>query len=94
MNKKELLSQMAKNNSFTHKEASKMMQAFIKVLTKELSQNKRIKITGLGTFYISKRKARRIVHPQDKNRLIKIGTSYKPSFKPTQKFMKKLKASS
>lgn len=92
MNKKELLITIAKKNNFSFRETSNMMNAFIDSIADELSKEKNVKLTGFGTFFISKRKARQIVNPRDTSKLIQIDESYKPSFKPSGKFLKKIRS--
>ena len=92
MNKKDLIVKISKKTGFSRKETTKMMAAFIDEVGENLSQNKKIKLTGFGTFFIKKRKPRQIVHPRDASKLIQIEETYKPTFKPTGKFLKKIKS--
>ena len=91
MNKSDLIEHISKKHSFAVKETAKILQSFIDTVSEELSNNNKVKITGFGTFYISKRKARQIVHPRDTSKYIQLDETYKPSFRPTSKFIKKIK---
>ena len=92
MNKKDLITKISKKTGFSYRETTKMMAVLIDEIGKTLSQNKKIKLTGFGTFFVSRRKPRQIVHPRDASRLIHIDETYKPTFKPTGKFLKKIKS--
>ncbi len=91
MNKKDLINYITKKNHFSYKETSKMLQGFIDAVSEQLVNNDKVKISGFGTFYIAKRKARQIVHPKDTSKYIQLPETFKPSFKPTSKFIKKIR---
>jgi len=91
MNKKEFLKTIARKHSFSYNETSKIMESFVDTISEEIVKGNKVKITGFGTFYLSKRKARQIVHPRKKGEYIQLGETYKPAFKPTTKFIKKIK---
>lgn len=58
MNKTEFVKAVADKAELSNKDASKVVEAFIEVVTETLSKGDEIALTGFGAFSISERKAR------------------------------------
>lgn len=63
MNKSELVDEIAKNMS-SKKEAEAALDSLINAITMSLKKGDKIALSGLGTFKISKRKARNGRNPR------------------------------
>jgi len=63
MNKTEFISALASHGGITKKEAELFLQAFQKTLEENLPKTGRIALSGIGTFEIAKRAARKGRNP-------------------------------
>ena len=80
MNKAELVDAMAKQTGATKKDTETSLNAFVDVVTKELSKGGKIQLVGFGTFEVRKRAARKGRNPQTGEE-IKIPAAKTPAFK-------------
>jgi DNA-binding protein HU-beta len=64
MTKAELISKIAGDCEVTKVQAGKAVATFIESVTKTVKKGQRFTIVGFGTFYASKRKARKGRNPQ------------------------------
>jgi len=78
MTKKELIDEMAQHLS-TKKEAEAALDALLAAITTSLKKGEKISLSGLGTFRVSKRKARKGRNPRT-GEAIKIKASKVPQF--------------
>ena len=80
MNKAELITAVAENADMTKKDAEKVLNAFIDVVTETLVKGDKVQLVGFGSFEVRKRAARKGRNPQTKEE-IKIPASKAPVFK-------------
>ena len=80
MNKTELIDAIAKETGLQKKDASKAVEAFVTVVSKELKKKGKVQLVGFGTFETSKRAARTGKNPQT-GEAIKIPAAVVPKFK-------------
>ena len=80
MTKAELVNRMAEEAEITKRAAASALNAFITAVHDSLKKKTgRIRVADLGTFYVSKRKARTGVNPQTRKK-IKIPAMTVPRF--------------
>ncbi|MFH1175147.1 MAG: HU family DNA-binding protein [bacterium] len=80
MKKEELVSAIAQKINATKTSVEGMIEAFVEVVTKELTKDGEVNLTGFGKFAVSKRAARDGVNPQTGEK-IKIAATKVPKFK-------------
>jgi len=80
MNKSELVSAMAERTDMSKKDAERALQAFVDVVTEELTRGGRVQLVGFGTFDVAERKAREGRNPQTRLPMT-IPASNAPRFK-------------
>lgn len=80
MNKSELVSAIADKSEFTKKDSDKFLQAFIEIVTEELTKGGKIQLVGFGTFDVAERAAREGRNPQT-GKPMPIPASKAPRFK-------------
>ena len=85
MNKSQLVEAVAKETKLTKKDTEATVNAFIKVVEKELSKkNGKVQLIGFGTF--ETRKSRTGRNPQKPGETVKIPASTAPVFKAGKAF--------
>lgn len=80
MTKAELISIVSKEAKISKSSAEKALNAFTNSVTKALKRGDRLTLTGFGTFFVSKRRARTGRNPQTGNE-IKIPATKVAKFK-------------
>jgi len=86
MNKQELIDQVATSANISKKQAEDALNAITDTISKQLSQGKKVTITGFGTFSVSHRAARTGVNPQNPSQKIQIAAVDVPKFKAGKSF--------
>jgi DNA-binding protein HU-beta len=87
MNKSQLVEAIAKETKLTKKDTEDTINAFVKVVEKELAKKDgKVQLIGFGTFTTSKRKARVGRNPQKPGETVKIPASVAPVFKAGKAF--------
>lgn len=81
MNKSDVIDAMAKITGNSKVETEKHLEAFLSVVTSNISKSDGVKIIGFGTFGTSLRKARSGRNPKT-GAEITIPERYVPTFKP------------
>ena len=81
MNKSELINAMAKDAGVSKTVAKKTLDAFLKNVKGSLESGNRVTLTGLGTWSVAKRSARRGRNPAT-GKPIKIAAKNVVKFKP------------
>ena len=72
MNKANLIERIAAESAVTKKQAQKMLESMVEVITNELIAGNEVSITGFGAFMAKTRHARRGVNPQNPTQQIQI----------------------
>ena len=80
MNKTELVHSVAREANLTQDEALRILNAFIKTITKSLKDGNSVVIAGFGSFNVKQREARDGRNPKT-GEIIKIKPSKLASFK-------------
>ena len=80
MNKTELTAALAANAGLSKKDAEKVLNSFVDVVTETLAKGEKIQIVGFGSFEVKTRPARVARNPRTGEE-IKIEASKAPVFK-------------
>lgn len=80
MNKTELVEAIAKESGLTGKDSEAALNAMIAVVQKSLKKKQDVRVTGFGTFTVTRSKARKGRNPAT-GEAIKIKASNSPRFK-------------
>lgn len=80
MTKSDLITTLAERSDVSKKEAERMVQNFLDIVTESLVQGEEVTMTGFGTFSVSRRGARTGVNPRTQEK-IDIGPTTTPKFK-------------
>ena len=80
MNKTELVTALAAKTELSKKDAEKAVNAFVDVISEELTKGEKIQLIGFGTFAVKDRPARVARNPRTGEE-IKIAVSKAPGFK-------------
>ena len=84
MKKADLVNEVAKA-TLIKKEAAEAMEIFLDTIKKTLKKREKVYLSGLGTFSIVKRKARKGRNPKT-GEAVKIAAKFMPRFKPARAF--------
>lgn len=79
MTKADLISKVASKAELTKAEAAKAIDATIEAIKEALKKNEKVTLVGFGSFYVSKRKARKGRNPRT-GQEIKIPATKVPKF--------------
>jgi len=85
MNKNELVEALEKETGMTKKDSKLALEGLINIIQTSVAKNKKITITGFGSFEQRKTKARAGINPST-GEAIKIKASKKPAFKAGKSF--------
>lgn len=78
MNKSELIEEIAQRSQLTKADAERALNSFIDVTKKTLKKEGKLALAGLGSFVVTKRKARKGRNPQTGETItIKAGKAVK-----------------
>lgn len=91
MNKAELVEAVSKVTRQTKAETERTLDAFIDVVTKNISKKEGVKLVGFGTFAVSDRKQRIGRNPQTGEE-IQIPARKVPVFRPGKELKETVKA--
>ena len=80
MNKTELVTALAAKTELSKKDAEKAVNAFVDVISEELTKGEKIQLIGFGTFAVKDRPARVARNPRTGEE-IKIAAAKAPGFK-------------
>ncbi len=79
MNKLDLINAISQNSGLNKSNSKRALNAFIGVITEELSQGNKVRISGFGTFKVHQRGARTGIIPSTK-KIIDIPAKTVPKF--------------
>jgi len=87
MNRKELVSEIAKTAGISHSQADKTISSFITIVKDVVKSGVNIRLVGFGTFKLGKRAERIGINPQTKEKM-KLKAVNVPKFKAGKSFKK------
>lgn len=81
MNKSELINELSEETAFSKKDVTRVVDALTRIIGRILKKGEKVSITGFGSFWISRRPARKGINPTNKAR-IDLPAVNCPRFKP------------
>jgi DNA-binding protein HU-beta len=69
MNKSELINSLSEETTFSKKDVARVLDAFTRIVERTLKKGQKISITKFGSFWLSKRPARKGINPATKERI-------------------------
>lgn len=81
MNKSELITELSEETAFSKKDVTRVVDSLIRVVGRTLKKGEKVAITGFGSFWLSRRPARKGINPATKER-INLPAVTVPRFKP------------
>ncbi|VEU59712.1 HU family DNA-binding protein [Mesomycoplasma neurolyticum] len=83
MTKKELILEIATKTNQTQKNVEEFLESFIKIVTKKISNDEKINISGFGMFVSIRKKARETTYWKTKE-VFQVPEQRVPKFKPSK----------
>ncbi len=69
MNKSELINSLSEETTFSKKDVSRVLDSLTRIIERSLRKGEKVSITGFGSFWISRRPARKGINPSTKERI-------------------------
>ncbi len=69
MNKSELINSLSEETTFSKKDVSRVLESLTRIIERTLKKGEKVSITGFGSFWTSKRPARKGINPATKERI-------------------------
>lgn len=69
MNKSELINSLSEETTFSKKDVSRVLDSLTRIIERSLKRGEKVSITGFGSFWISRRPARKGINPATKQRI-------------------------
>jgi DNA-binding protein HU-beta len=69
MNKSELINSLSEETTFSKKDVSRVLESLTRIIERSLKKGEKVSITGFGSFWISRRPARKGINPSTKQRI-------------------------
>lgn len=69
MNKSELINSLSEETTFSKKDVSRVLESLTRIIERSLRKGEKVSITGFGSFWISRRPARKGINPSTKQRI-------------------------
>lgn len=69
MNKSELINSLSEETTFSKKDVSRVLDSLTRIIERTLKKGEKVSITGFGSFWLSRRPARKGINPATKQRI-------------------------
>jgi DNA-binding protein HU-beta len=69
MNKSELIGSLSEETTFSKKDVARVLDSLTRIIERTLKSGEKVSITGFGSFWISRRPARKGINPSTKERI-------------------------
>lgn len=69
MNKNELINELSEETTFSKKDVTRVVDSFIRIIGRTLKKGEKVSITGFGSFWLSRRAARKGINPTNLQRI-------------------------
>jgi DNA-binding protein HU-beta len=69
MNKSELINELSEETTFNKKDVVRVVDALVGAIRRALKKGEKVSIAGFGSFWLSKRPARKGINPATKERI-------------------------
>ena len=90
MNKTELIAAAAEASGIQKKDADRLLNAALDIMTVALAKGEKVQLSGFGTFEVKHRQARVGRNPATRQ-AVEIPASRVPDFKPSQTLKERVK---
>lgn len=90
MNKKELINKIVQETGLSKNEVESLFVALSSTIVDSLAKGEKVKISGFGTFLLSKRPTRDGINPRNPQEKIIIPASITARFRPSKNFKRRL----
>lgn len=90
MNKSELINSLSEETTFSKKDVSRVLDSLIRIIERTLRKGDKVALTGFGTYWVSRRPARKGINPATKERIDLPEVSV-PRFKPGKRLRELIK---
>ena len=91
MNKSELIHSLSEETTFSKKDVSRVLDSLIRIIERTLRKGDKVALTGFGTYWVSRRHARKGINPATKERIDLPEVSV-PRFKPGKRLRELIKS--
>ncbi len=81
MNKSELINELSEETTFSKKDVTRVLDSLTRIIGRTLKKGEKVSLTGFGSFWLSRRPARKGINPATKER-IDLPEISVPRFKP------------
>jgi DNA-binding protein HU-beta len=81
MNKSELINELSEETTYSKKDVTRVVDSLTRIIGRTLKKGEKVSITGFGSFWLSRRPARKGINPATKQRIDLPEVSV-PRFKP------------
>jgi len=81
MNKSELINELSEETTYSKKDVTRVLDSLTRVIGRTLKKGEKVSITGFGSWWLSRRPARKGINPATKQR-IDLPEINVPRFKP------------
>ncbi len=81
LNRSELINSLSEETAFSKKDVTRVLDSLIRIIERTLRKGDKVSITGFGTYWVSRRPARKGINPATKER-INLPEVNVPRFKP------------
>ncbi len=69
MNKSELISSLSEETAFSKKDISRVLDSLTRIIERTLKKGEKVSLTGFGSWFLSRRPARKGINPATKERI-------------------------
>lgn len=91
MNKNELINELSEETTFSKKDVTRVVDSLTRIIGRTLKKGEKVSITGFGSFWLSRRSARKGINPTNLQR-IDLPEANVPRFKPGKNLREVVKA--
>jgi DNA-binding protein HU-beta len=81
MNKSELINELSEETTFSKKDVTRVLDSLTRIIGRTLKKGEKVSVTGFGSWWLSRRPARKGINPATKQR-IDLPEINVPRFKP------------
>ena len=85
MNRGEIVAAIAKSLKYPKAAVGEVVDEFVKIVNEVLANKESVKLTGIGTFYVTDRKARKARNPKT-GESVDVPAKTVVKFKPSKNF--------
>jgi DNA-binding protein HU-beta len=90
MNKTELINSLSEETMFSKKDIARLLDALSRIVIRTLRKGDKLQWSGLGTFTVTRRAARKGINPMTKEEIY-LEERYAPQFKAAKNFKERIK---